>query len=167
MRVLYKDILTKSYSALKKAGATDNQIRKTLSKYYLKEGRQLIINESKGQTLSKALIDLKKGRVRQGVVIPKTAITNLKNDIKNLQKLNKYFGKDSFAGKLLNKYERGEMNAVALHNSMYSYVNNLAEYEDKAINNSNIEIIVDNFNPSFNPNAKPYTRIDVIDMYEK
>lgn len=129
MRVTYKDLETKNFSTLIKQGATQDQLLNKLSNYYLKENRQLIINEKQGLTISKAMSDLKKGRVRQGVYIHKTATTNIKNDIKNLKKISKHFGKDSFANTLLKEFKRGEINVYQLNSSVYRYQNNISEYE--------------------------------------
>ena len=79
------------------------------------------------------------------------------------EKLNKYFGEDSFASKLLNQYQRGEINAYRLHNAMYSYVNNIAEYEGKEITSSKIQAIVDNYSPEI---FEKYTYQSIKTMYE-
>ena len=147
VRLTYDLLKTLSLSKLKRMGFSEKQILNKLSKLYLKEQRQLIINENTKNTLSNALRKLKRGKYDQGVWIHKTAISNLKNDIKNLNNLSKYFGKDSFASKLLNEYQRGEINVYRLHNAMYTYVNNLSEYESKGITSNNIFTIIDNYNP--------------------
>ena len=162
-RLTYDLLKTLSLSKLKRMGFSEKQILNKLSKLYLKEQRQLIINENTGQTLSNALRLLKKGKVSQGNWIQTTALSNLKNDVKNLNNLSKYFGKDSFASKLLNQYQRGEINVYRLHNSMYSYVNNLQEYESKDITNSKIQALVDNYNPN---EFEKYTYQSIKTMYE-
>ena len=162
-RLTYELLKTLSLSKLKRMGFSEKQILNKLSKLYLKEQRQLIINENTGQTLSKALRLLKKGKVSQGNWIQKTAVTNLKNDVSNLEKLSKYFGKDSFASKMLNQYQRGEINVYRLHNAMYSYVNNIAEYEGKEITSSKIFAIIDNYSPEV---FEKYTYQSIKTMYE-
>lgn len=143
MRVTYKDLQNKSYKELIKQGATDTQIQNKLSSFYLKEGRQLIINENEGKTLSKALKELKKGRVRQGVLIEKTARSNVKKDISALKKVSKILGKDSYASKVYNQYQRGEVNVYQLNNFLYKYKDNPAKYEGNATGVSNVEILLD------------------------
>lgn len=161
-RLTYALLKKLSLSALKKAGFTEPQILKKLSKLYLKEQRQLIISENTGKTLSNALRLLKRGKYTQGVWVQKTAVTNLKNDVSNLEKLSKYFGKDSFASKLLNQYQRGEINVYRLHNAMYSYTNNLAEYEGKSITDSKIQAVVDNYSPDV---FEKYTYSNIVSNY--
>ena len=162
-RLTYELLKTLSLSKLKRMGFSEKQILNKLSKLYLKEQRQLIVNENTGQTLSNALRKLKRGKYDQGVWIQTTALSNLKNDVKNLNNLSKYFGKDSFASKLLNQYQRGEINVYRLHNSMYSYVNNLQEYESKDITNSKIQALVDNYDPD---EFEKYTYQSIKSMYE-
>ena len=162
-RLTYELLKTLSLSKLKRMGFSEKQIINKLSKLYLREQRQLIINENTKNTLSNALRKLKRGKYDQGIWIQKTAISNLKNDIKNLNTLSKYFGKDSFASKLLNQYQRGEINVYRLHNAMYSYVNNIAEYEGKEITSSKILAIVDNYSPEI---FEKYTYQSIKTMYE-
>ena len=162
-RLTYDLLKTLSISKLKRMGFSEKQILNKLSKLYLKEQRQLIINENTKNTLSNALRKLKRGKYDQGVWIQKTAVTNLKNDISNLEKLSKYFGEDSLSTKLLNQYQRGEINVYRLHNSMYSYVNNLQEYESKDITNSKIQALVDNYNPD---EFEKYTYQSIKTIYE-
>ena len=162
-RLTYDLLKTLSLSKLKRMGFNEKQILNKLSKLYLREQRQLIINANTGQTLSKALRLLKKGKVSQGNWIQTAAWSNLKDDIKKLNKLSKYFGKDSFASKLLNQYQRGEINVYRLHNSMYTYVNNLSEYEGKEITSSKIFAIIDNYSPEINGK---YTYQSIKAMYE-
>ena len=163
VRLTYDLLKTLSLSKLKRMGFSEKQILNKLSKLYLREQRQLIINENTKNTLSNALRKLKRGKYDQGVWIQKTAVTNLKNDISNLEKLSKYFGEDSLSTKLLNQYQRGEINVYRLHNSMYSYVNNLQEYESKDITNSKIQALVDNYNPN---EFEKYTYQSIKTMYE-
>ena len=80
-----------------------------------------------------------------------------------MEKLSKYFGKDSFASKLLNQYQRGEINVYRLHNAMYSYVNNINEYEGKEITSSKIFAIIDNYSPEI---FEKYTYQSIKTMYE-
>ena len=141
MRITYKDLRNKSYKELIKSGATDKQIQQKLSDFYLRENRQLIINEKDGLTLSKALKELKKGRVSQGVLLEKTIRFGVKNDIKNLKKLTKTLGKNSFAANLYNRFQRGEINVYQLNDSVFRYSNNPAKYESDFTGNSDIEII--------------------------
>ena len=162
-RLTYDLLKTLSLSKLKKMGFSEKQILNKLSKLYLREQRQLIINENTKNTLSNALRKLKRGKYDQGVWIQKTAVTNLKNDVKNLNNLSKYFGKDSFASKLLNQYQRGEINVYRLHNAMYTYVNNLSEYEGKEITSSKIFAIIDNYSPEI---FEKYTYQSIKTMYE-
>ena len=162
-RLTYELLKTLSLSKLKRMGFSEKQILNKLSKLYLREQRQLIINENTKNTLSNALRKLKRGKYDQGVWIQKTAVTNLKNDISNLEKLSKYFGEDSLSTKLLNQYQRGEINVYRLHNSMYSYVNNLQEYESKDITNNKIQALVDNYNPN---EFEKYTYQSIKTMYE-
>ena len=162
-RLTYELLKTLSLSKLKRMGFSEKQILNKLSKLYLREQRQLIINENTKNTLSNALRKLKRGKYDQGIWIQKTAVTNLKNDVKNLNNLSKYFGKDSFASKLLNQYQRGEINVYRLHNAMYTYVNNLSEYEGKEITSSKIFAIIDNYSPEI---FEKYTRQSIKAMYE-
>ena len=162
-RLTYDLLKTLSLSKLKKMGFSEKQILNKLSKLYLREQRQLIVNENTKNTLSNALRKLKRGKYDQGVWIQKTAVTNLKNDVKNLNNLSKYFGKDSFASKLLNQYQRGEINVYRLHNAMYSYVNNINEYEGKEITSSKIFAIIDNYSPEI---FEKYTYQSIKTMYE-
>lgn len=159
----YTDLFSFSKSELLKAGFSEKQILNKLSKFYLKEGRQLIINDSSGQTLARALRELKKGRVRQGVTIPKTAQTSLKQDLSNLRKLSKSLGKDSLANKLLNGYEKGELNFSQLHNSLAKYVNNIEEYVNKDILNNNTQLLIDNTIQT----TIGYTRKDIANIYDE
>ena len=46
---------------------------------------------------------------------------------------------------------------------MYSYVNNLQEYESKDITNSKIQALVDNYNPN---EFEKYTYQSIKSMYE-
>ena len=162
-RLTYELLKTLSLSKLKRMGFSEKQILNKLSKLYLREQRQLIVNENTKNTLSNALRKLKRGKYDQGVWIQKTAVTNLKNDVSNLNNLSKYFGKDSFASKLLNQYQRGEINVYRLHNAMYTYVNNLSEYEGKEITSSKIFAIIDNYSPEI---FEKYTRQSIKAMYE-
>ena len=162
-RLTYELLKTLSLSKLKRMGFSEKQILNKLSKLYLKEQRQLIVNENTKNTLSNALRKLKRGKYDQGVWIQKTAVTNLKNDVKNLNNLSKYFGKDSFASKLLNQYQRGEINVYRLHNAMYTYVNNLQEYEGKDITSSKIFAIIENDSPEI---VEKYTYQSIKTMYE-
>lgn len=162
-RLTYELLKTLSLSKLKRMGFSEKQILNKLSKLYLREQRQLIINENTKNTLSNALRKLKRGKYDQGVYIQKTAVSNLKNDVKNLNTLSKYFGKDSFASKLLDQYQRGEINVYRLHNAMYSYVNNISEYEGKEITSSKIFAIVDNYSPEI---FEKYTYQSIKTMYE-
>ena len=162
-RLTYELLKTLSLSKLKKMGFSEKQILNKLSKLYLREQRQLIVNENTKNTLSNALRKLKRGKYDQGVWIQKTAVTNLKNDVSNLEKLSKYFGKDSFASKMLNQYQRGEINVYRLHNAMYSYVNNINEYEGKEITSSKIFAIIDNYSPEV---FEKYTYQSIKTMYE-
>ena len=162
-RLTYELLKTLSLSKLKRMGFSEKQILNKLSKLYLREQRQLIINENTKNTLSNALRKLKRGKYDQGIWIQKTAVTNLKNDISNLEKLSKYFGEDSLSTKLLNQYQRGEINVYRLHNSMYTYVNNLSEYEGKEITSSKIFAIIDNYSPEINGK---YTYQSIKAMYE-
>ena len=162
-RLTYELLKTLSLSKLKRMGFSEKQILNKLSKLYLKEQRQLIVNENTKNTLSNALRKLKRGKYDQGVYIQKTAISNLKNDVKNLNNLSKYFGEDSFATKLLNQYQRGEINVYRLHNAMYSYVNNISEYECKEITSSKIFAIIDNYSPEI---FEKYTYQSIKAMYE-
>lgn len=159
----YADLFNFSKSELLKAGFSEKRILNKLSKFYLKEGRQLIINDSTGETLARALRELKKGRVRQGVTIPKTAITQLKQDLSNLTKLTKKLGIDSLANKLLKEYEKGELNFSQLHNSLSKYVNNIEEYVNKDILNNNTQLLIDNTIQT----TPGYTRKDVINIYNE
>lgn len=145
MRVTYKDLETKSYSQLIRQGATEDQLLNKLSNYYLKENRQLVINERQGKTISKAMADLKKGRVRQGIYIHRTAKTNITNDLKNLKRISKHFGKDSFASTLLKEYRRGEINVYQLNTSVYRYQNNISEYEANKTKVDSFEVNVDGY----------------------
>lgn len=162
-RLTYELLKTLSLSKLKRMGFSEKQILNKLSKLYLREQRQLIVNENTKNTLSNALRKLKRGKYDQGVYIQKTAVSNLKNDVKNLNTLSKYFGKDSFASKLLDQYQRGEINVYRLHNAMYSYVNNISEYEGKEITSSKIFAIVDNYSPEI---FEKYTYQSIKTMYE-
>ena len=162
-RLTYELLKTLSLSKLKRMGFSEKQILNKLSKLYLREQRQLIINENTKNTLSNALRKLKRGKYDQGVYIQKTAVSNLKNDVKNLNNLSKYFGEDSFASKLLNQYQRGEINVYRLHNAMYSYVNNIAEYEGKEITDSKIFAIIDNYSPEI---FEKYTYQSIKALYE-
>lgn len=143
MRVTYKDLQNKSYKQLIKEGAKEEQIQKKLSDLYLKNDRQLIINEKEGYTLSKALKELKKGRVTQGVLIEKTARSNVKKDVTALKKASKLMGKNSYANKVYTQYQRGEINIYQLNNFLYKYTDNPAKYEESINGNSDVEIIMD------------------------
>lgn len=166
MRLTYELLKSLSYKQLIKAGFSEKQILTKLSKFYLKEQRQLIINEEKGLTIERALRQLKKGKVDQGNWIIKTALNTLKKDIADLQRLSKYFGKNSFANDILRQYQRGEINIYKLHNSMYTYSNNLAQYETKEVKNKEINILIDSYNPDLNPDAFKYTYSIIKSMYE-
>lgn len=163
----YADLYKYSFSTLKKMGFSEKVITNKLRRFYLNEGRQLILNPEMGQTVSSALRKLKYGRLTQGVLIPKTARTNLKNDIKSLEKLEKYFGNNSFANKLLTSYRKGEMNFAQLHNSVQRFTNNIEQYEDKNVTSDEINLIIDSYNPEINAMAKGYTRKDVMEFYEE
>ena len=160
----YADLFNFSKSELLKAGFSEKQILNKLSKFYLKEGWQLIINENTGQTLSRALRELKKGRLSQGTLIPKTARTQLKRDLSNLTKLTKKLGNDSLANRLLKEYEKGEINFSQLHNSLHSYVNNIEQYVNKDILINNTQLFVDN---TIQETGNRYTRLDVAEMYDE
>ena len=88
-KLKYADLFNFSKSELLRAGFSEKQILKKVSNFYLKEGWQLIINDSTGQTLSRALRELKRGRLSQGTLIPKTARKQLRQDLSNLTKLTK------------------------------------------------------------------------------
>lgn len=131
MRLTYAILKTKSYSQLKRMGATDKQIQAKVSAFYLKEGRQLIVNERAGQTLSKALSGIKKGNVRQGVDIHRTAKKDLKDNLKNLRTVRGILGKESFANKLITQYERGELSVFQLKWAAKRYASMPESYEPK------------------------------------
>lgn len=160
----YADLFNFSKSELLKAGFSEKQILSKLSKFYLKEGWQLVINESKGETLSRALRELKKGRLSQGVKIPKTALTEVKQDLSTLRKLSKTFGKDSLASKLIKEYENGEINNWQMHNALSTYVNSIKDYEPKAKLKGDIQLFIDNLQES---GIQGYTRFDIIQKIEE
>lgn len=145
MRVTYKDLATKSYSALLKEGATENQILNKLSNFYLKEQRILTINEKEGKTLSRALRLLKRGNVSQGTWIPETQYEKTKKDVKVLKQISKTIGKKSFANRILDEFQNGAINSYQLNSIMHSYANNPAQYEDKE-GIEEIELLVDDYN---------------------
>lgn len=145
MRITYKDLETKSYSQLIKEGATKEQIQTKVSNYYLKEQRVLTINEKEGKTLSRAIKLLKKGNVSQGTWIHETMLDKTKSDVKLLKQITKIIGKDSFAGQLLNEFQRGEKNPYQLHSAMQKYASNPTMYENDN-NIDEIELLVDGYN---------------------
>lgn len=159
----YADLFNFSKSELLKAGFSEKRILNKLSKFYLKEGRHLIINENTGQTLARALRELKKGRVSQGTLIPKTARAQLKQDLSNLTKLTKKLGNDSLANKLLKEYEKGELNFSQLHNSLSKYVNNIEEYINKDILTNDTQLLIGNTIQT----TPGYTRKDIVEIYDE
>lgn len=145
MRVTYKDLETKSYSTLIKEGATKEQLLNKVSNYYLKEQRILTIDEKEGKTLSRAIKLLKRGNVSQGTWIHDTQYETTKNDVKILKQIKNSIGKDSFAGKILNEYQNGEINPYQLNSIIHSYASNPAQYE-KEEGVDEIELLVDGYN---------------------
>jgi len=145
MRLKYSDLKTRGYAELIKKGATKEQILNKLSNLYLSENRQLIINETKGLTISKALRELKRGKVSQGVYIHKTARVNTKRDISTLKLIEKAYGKDTYATSLLNQYRRGESNVYQIHEATSKIVSNPSEYLDGSLENE-ITSIIEGFN---------------------
>ena len=145
MRITYKDLETKSYSQLLKKGATKEQILNKVSNYYLKEQRVLTINEKEGKTLSRAIKLLKRGNVSQGIWIPETQYETTKSDVKILKQIKKIIGEDSFASKILNEFQNGEINPYQLNHIMHRYANNPAQYEDKE-GIDEVELLVEGYN---------------------
>lgn len=162
-KLKYADLFNFSKSELLRAGFSEKQILKKVSNFYLKEGWQLIINDSTGQTLSRALRELKKGRLSQGTLIPKTARKQLRQDLSNLTKLTKKLGDDSLANNLLKGYEKGELNFAQLHNSLAKYVNNIEEYINKDIITNDTQLLIDNTRTS----TAGYTKLDVAEIYDE
>lgn len=151
----YKILKGNSYANLIKMGFKPEQILNKLARFYLKEGRQLIIPRivKDGKTLfdykalRKAVNDLNKGRVRMGKVIDVTIQAKNKLNIKSLKQAIRTLGKDSFANKLYNEYLGGEVNVYQLDKSVYNYINNMAEYEPKYnVDKNNLTPIIEGYN---------------------
>ena len=144
----YADLFNFSKSELLRAGFSESQILNKLNKLYLREGRQLIINENTGQTLSRALRQLKRGIVDQGVSLPKPALQMYKEDMKNLNNLiknnKKLFNKDSLPYQWFERAKTGEMYFSEVHNAMKSYFSNPQLYIEQEKITKDLELFIDN-----------------------
>lgn len=179
MRLTYDLLKNFSYKELLKKGFSEKQITNKLRNFYYKESRALIINPEKGLTISKALQDLKKGRVRQGRTLPKPAINTLKKDLKNLNELsdivdkinknNKLSDNDAvsnYAKNIIDRYNKGQISAYDLHNAVYSYSNNIDMYIEKKYQTKQLTTITNFYNPMFNNTVHTYTNKEIRNMYE-
>ena len=136
-----------SLSQLKKMGFTDKAIYNKLNAYYRKEGRQLTLDITDTKKFSKTIIDVHKGRVREGKKIPITFRTKEKDNYNNLKKFARQLGTNSTANKILQQYNRGEISWWGLNSVMHSYANNITMYEDEStLNNAEIDYLIKDYN---------------------
>lgn len=135
-----------NYSDLKKMGYTNKAIYNKLNAYYRKEGRQLMLDKTDTKSMSKIIRKLKKGgKLISSRIIVKTERSKEKLAYKTLKQITNKLGDDNFAGRLLDDYQKGYINAYQLNASVSKFTSNAGNYfQENDLNK--ITYIVNDYN---------------------
>lgn len=124
----YSKLEVFSLSQLKKMGYSTKSIYNKLNSYYRKEGRQLMLDKTDEKSFTRAIRDLKKGKLYSSRVIVKTERSREKLAYNKLKKIAEKTSSDSFANQVLDSYQKGYMNSYQLNTTMSKFTANAGAY---------------------------------------